>query len=49
VPPAVIEDYKRRYGTVTHISHPAETNGLEPIRVYQEPEAPREPQGTPPH
>lgn len=34
VPPSVIDDYKRSYGKITDISHPAETNGLEKILVF---------------
>lgn len=36
VPTLVINDYKQKYDKVTDISHPAETNGLEKIVVYQE-------------
>jgi hypothetical protein len=40
VPTAVIDEYRRQYGKVTNVSHPAETNGLEQIRVYEDREAP---------
>lgn len=36
VPVRVVEEYKKRYGKITNISHPAETNGLEKINVYVE-------------
>jgi len=36
LPPIIIANYKKQYGTVTDISHPAETNGLEKVVVYQE-------------
>jgi hypothetical protein len=36
VPIEVVNDYKKKYAKVTDISHPAETNGLEKISVYQE-------------
>ena len=36
VPVRVVEEYKKRYGKITDISHPAETNGLEKISVYTE-------------
>ena len=36
LPPEVITDYKSKYGKVTDISHPAETNGLERVIVFQE-------------
>jgi len=36
VPMEVVNDYKKKYSKVTDISHPAETNGLEKITVYQE-------------
>lgn len=36
VPASVIAAYKRKYDTVTDISHPPETNGLEKIEVFTE-------------
>lgn len=36
VPMEVVNDYKKKFGRVTDISHPPETNGLEKIVVYQE-------------
>jgi len=36
LPAEVVAEYKRKYGTVTDISHPPETNGLERVTVYTE-------------
>ena len=36
VPEIVVNDYKKHYSTITDISHPPETNGLEKIVVYQD-------------
>ena len=36
LPATVITDYKKKFEKITNISHPAEANGLEKIRVYIE-------------
>jgi hypothetical protein len=36
VPASVIANYKKSYATITDISHPPETNGLEKIEVFIE-------------
>jgi hypothetical protein len=36
LPPEVVADYKKKYASVTDISHPPETNGLEKVTVYHE-------------
>ena len=36
VPAEVIQDYKKKFGSIKDIQHPTETNGLEKIMVYQE-------------
>lgn len=36
LPPEVVAEYKKKYASVTDISHPPETNGLEKVTVYQE-------------
>jgi hypothetical protein len=36
VPQLVILNYKKAYATITDISHPPETNGLEKIEVFIE-------------
>ena len=36
LPPEVVAEYKKKYASVTDISHPPETNGLEKVTVYHE-------------
>jgi hypothetical protein len=36
VPTSVIAEYQKKYATITDISHPPETNGLEKIEVFIE-------------